>query len=227
MTDTALATATVVWRARAVGQDTDDPGNAPQEYPLAGVKVRLIPSPRKIEVAAPPGGVAPTTYTLRTWDLVTREDGSLVNPEDPGGGGSEAAGVQTFARFATVDAGRADGRVGIRVIQIPTSGSVLLVCRFVDSNNQYRVSVDPLGRVQLARFEGGALNSLASISVQGTVVAGDLVELGVTGNQLRVLINGVQRLVSTDAVFTDGTRFGLSLPPDTVFRLDDFILYDK
>lgn len=31
MTDTALATATVVWRARAVGQDTDDPGNAPQE----------------------------------------------------------------------------------------------------------------------------------------------------------------------------------------------------
>ena len=59
MTDTALATATVVWRARAVGQDTDDPSGLPDEYPLAGVKVQLIPSPRKIEVAAPPGGVAP------------------------------------------------------------------------------------------------------------------------------------------------------------------------
>ena len=86
MTDTALATATVVWRARAVGQDTDDPSGLPDEYPLAGVKVRLIPSPRKIEVAAPPGGVAPTTYTLRTWDLVTCADGSLVNLEDAGGG---------------------------------------------------------------------------------------------------------------------------------------------
>lgn len=99
MTDTALATATVVWRARAVGQDTDDPGNAPQEYPLAGVKVRLVPSPRKIEVAAPPGGVAPTTFTLRTWDLVIREDGSLVSPE-AGDGGGEAAGVQIVASDA-------------------------------------------------------------------------------------------------------------------------------
>ena len=87
MADTEIpARAYVAWRAIAVGQDTDDPGASPEDIPLAGVRVRLTPSPRKIEVGA--GGIdgtlplKPTTYTLRDYDLTTADDGTLVNSED-------------------------------------------------------------------------------------------------------------------------------------------------
>ena len=100
MADTEIPSrAYVAWRAIAVGQDTNDPGASPEDIPLAGVRVRLTPSPRKIEVGA--GGIdgtlplKPTTYTLRDYDLTTADDGTLVNGEDP-----EAAVIEIVASDA-------------------------------------------------------------------------------------------------------------------------------
>lgn len=109
MTDTLLPTATVAWRAVAVSQDQDDPGATPTETPLAGVRVTLTPSPRKVEVAAPPGAVGPTTYTLREWSLETAADGTLVNPEDESAGpiqivASDAIDGVTIEWTSTTDA---------------------------------------------------------------------------------------------------------------------------
>lgn len=76
-----IATAVVTWRAVAIGQDTGDPDTTPEEIPLEGVRVKLTPNPRKVELPAT-GSDPATTYTLREWDLTTGPDGVLVNPQD-------------------------------------------------------------------------------------------------------------------------------------------------
>jgi len=81
--DIAFPTAKVVFRAAAIAQDSDDSGSIPQEILLGGIRVTLIPSLKYVEVAAPPGGVNPTTYSLRTWNLITTNDGNLINMDDP------------------------------------------------------------------------------------------------------------------------------------------------
>ena len=83
MADIAFPTAKVVFRAAAISQDSDDSGSIPQEILLGGIRVTLIPSLKYVEVAAPPGGVNPTTYSLRTWNLITTNDGNLINMDDP------------------------------------------------------------------------------------------------------------------------------------------------
>ena len=83
MADIAFPTAKVVFRAAAIAQDSDDSGSIPQEILLGGIRVTLIPSLKYVEVAAPPGGVNPTTYSLRTWNLITTNDGNLINMDDP------------------------------------------------------------------------------------------------------------------------------------------------
>ena len=83
MADIAFPTAKVVFRAAAIAQDSDDSGSIPQEILLGGIRVTLIPALKYVEVAAPPGGVNPTTYSLRTWNLITTNDGNLINMDDP------------------------------------------------------------------------------------------------------------------------------------------------
>ena len=83
MADIAFPTAKVVFRAAAIAQDSDDSGGIPQEILLDGIRVTLIPALKYVEVAAPPGGVNPTTYSLRTWNLITTNDGNLINMDDP------------------------------------------------------------------------------------------------------------------------------------------------
>ena len=83
MADIAFPTAKVVFRAAAIAQDSDDSGGIPQEILLDGIRVTLIPALKYVEVAAPPGGVNPTTYSLRTWNLITTNDGKLINVDDP------------------------------------------------------------------------------------------------------------------------------------------------
>lgn len=82
MNDTTFPTATVTWRALALGQDNNDGLGKPNEYPVQDVRVRLTPSPRRLEI--PQSGAIPdTTYTIRVWDLYTNSSGVLVNPDDP------------------------------------------------------------------------------------------------------------------------------------------------
>ena len=83
MADIAFPTAKVVFRAAAIAQDSDDSSSIPQEILLGGIRVTLIPALKYVEVAAPPGGVNPTTYSLRTWNLITTNDGNLINMDDP------------------------------------------------------------------------------------------------------------------------------------------------
>lgn len=83
MADIAFPTAKVVFRAAAIAQDSDDSGSIPQEILLGGIRVTLIPAMKYVEVAAPPGGANPTTYSLRTWNLITTNDGNLINMDDP------------------------------------------------------------------------------------------------------------------------------------------------
>ena len=83
MADIAFPTAKVVFRAAAIAQDSDDSGSIPQEILLGGIRVTLIPDLKYVEVAAPPGGVNPTTYSLRTLNLITTNDGNLINMDDP------------------------------------------------------------------------------------------------------------------------------------------------
>jgi len=84
MADIDLATATVEFVALAIRQDGPDPDTGePDQVPLAGVRVKLAPSPRKVEVAAA-GGEPARTITLRDWILETDEAGVLSNPETPG-----------------------------------------------------------------------------------------------------------------------------------------------
>ena len=82
MADIAFPTAKVVFRAAAIARDSDDSGSIPQEILLGGIRVTLIPALKYVEVAAPPGGVNPTTYSLRTWNLITTNDGNLINMDD-------------------------------------------------------------------------------------------------------------------------------------------------
>ena len=83
MADITFPTATVVWRAAALEQDSDDTGDTPEERLLGGLRVRLIPSPKVVDVASPPEGLPPTTYHIKEWDLLTTNDGSLINAKDP------------------------------------------------------------------------------------------------------------------------------------------------
>ena len=84
MTDTEFPTARVIWKARAIGQDINDPGGIPEEIPLDGIKVDLIPSPKVIECAN--GAGDPVTYRIKEWHLVTANNGELINYEDPTNG---------------------------------------------------------------------------------------------------------------------------------------------
>lgn len=84
MTDTEFPTARVIWKARAIGQDINDPGGIPEEIPLDGIKVDLIPSPKVIECTN--GAGDPVTYRIKEWHLVTANNGELINYEDPTNG---------------------------------------------------------------------------------------------------------------------------------------------
>ena len=84
MTDTEFPTARVIWKARAIGQDINDPGGIPEEIPLGGIKVDLIPNPKVIECTN--GAGDPVTYRIKEWHLVTANNGELVNYEDPTNG---------------------------------------------------------------------------------------------------------------------------------------------
>lgn len=84
MTDTEFPTARVIWKARAIGQDINDPGGIPEEIPLDGIKVDLIPSPKVIECVN--GAGDPVTYRIKEWHLVTANNGELINYEDPTNG---------------------------------------------------------------------------------------------------------------------------------------------
>lgn len=84
MTDTEFPTARVIWKARAIGQDINDPGGIPEEIPLGGIKVDLIPSPKVIECTN--GAGDPVTYRIKEWHLVTANNGELINYEDPTNG---------------------------------------------------------------------------------------------------------------------------------------------
>ena len=84
MTDTEFPTARVTWKARAIGQDINDPGGIPEEIPLGGIKVDLIPSPKVIECIN--GAGDPVTYRIKEWHLVTANNGELINYEDPTNG---------------------------------------------------------------------------------------------------------------------------------------------
>ena len=84
MTDTEFPTARVTWKARAIGQDIYDPGGIPEEIPLGGIKVDLIPSPKVIECTN--GAGDPVTYRIKELHLVTANNGELINYEDPTNG---------------------------------------------------------------------------------------------------------------------------------------------
>ena len=84
MTDTEFPTARVIWKARAIGQDINDPGGIPEEIPLGGIKVDLIPNPKVIEYTNGVGD--PVTYRIKEWHLVTANNGELINYEDPNNG---------------------------------------------------------------------------------------------------------------------------------------------
>lgn len=84
MTDTEFPTARVIWKARAIGQDINDPGGIPEEIPLGGIKVDLIPSPKVIEYTN--GAGDSVTYRIKEWHLVTANNGELLNYEDPTNG---------------------------------------------------------------------------------------------------------------------------------------------
>ena len=80
MTNTEFPTARVIWKARAIGQDINDPSGIPEEIPLGGIKVDLIPNPKVIECTN--GAGDPVTYRIKEWHLVTANNGELINYED-------------------------------------------------------------------------------------------------------------------------------------------------
>ena len=48
MTDTEFPTARVIWKARAIGQDINDPGGIPEGIPLAGERtLESVPERRR------------------------------------------------------------------------------------------------------------------------------------------------------------------------------------
>ncbi len=135
-----------------------------------------------------------------------------------------AAGA-TSAPHAWLECAKADGALSASVLVSPAAdGQALgLMLRRVNSNNYFDCRIHRgLGTVVLRRVLAGVLSTIGSSAV--AQVDGQTIALKVVmqGSLLVVLCDGVEKIRTTDANMTTGTKHGLGTSGATSGRWTNF-----
>jgi hypothetical protein len=126
---------------------------------------------------------------------------------------SGAAGIASRQAYApsgantkaVVEAGVADGAIGVRVSVV--GAEQFAVARYADANNYFRFGGSTT--YQLQRIQGGSATVLANSL--GTPAAGDWLELVLAGDAMKAYVNGALVWSGTDSFNLAATKHGFQI----------------
>ena len=141
-----------------------------------------------------------------------------------------SAATATERAFATVDSGRANGSVEMKINVMPggaATQSAFLVARYVNPLNHLMVMPTSAGVWALYKRENG-VGTMISAGDQITAVQGQVVSVALNGTGVVVYVNGVPAVRRVDVPeFVNATRFGAGVAANSgqtvgATRFDDF-----
>ena len=186
------------------------------DAPGAAAAVRLNPPPivdtfNRPADSATDLGVATTGQQWRNDAGVTRNVSSHAEPMTLVSGQS----------VASLDAGFADGKTTIRILNPASAGaSIGLICRMIDANNFIWADIDTTGISIVKRVAGS--DTLLLAKVARTIAASDLVTVSCYANTITVTHNNVWIGTVQDNFAVTGTRRGLRFYAGGGATVDDF-----
>jgi len=120
---------------------------------------------------------------------------------------SNQASATTGVYRGYIETGITDCAVSAKFPAIVTAGAALMF-RIVDVNNRYYVGVYPTSLI-FGKFVSGTQTAITTVTL--TFVAEEIVKAIVDGTSIKVYVNGVEQINTTDSDLTTGTKCGIGI----------------